>query len=116
MSAFDAKLSVMAASLGSTTEEAVNRGEEPSVEMAITAGIVTPFGNPATGEPVVLPLGVYRFSFPKANAIELFEAALEAAKKLPDPMPDATGKILTASNMAQVEEAARRIEQAKRGV
>jgi hypothetical protein len=49
-------------------------------------GLGTPFGGP-NGQPVILPLDIYRVPVTKGALKDLIESAQEAYDKLPDPRP-----------------------------
>lgn len=109
MSSFNAEITVLSASIGAPTEEALEAGIPPHIELAISPGLTLPFANPQTGEPVAIPLGKLRFNFPRDTAIETFEAALKAAQELPEKFTP-SGKVMVAQNMSAVAAAAEEIK------
>lgn len=102
---FDAEISVHDVSLGTPSPEALEAGVPPHVELGIIAGMALPFAHPETGQPVVVGGGKYKFVFSRAQAIDLFTAALKAAEALPEEFAP-SGKVMVASNMSDVERAA----------
>jgi hypothetical protein len=63
----------------------VEDGQEHAVLAALT-GLGTPFGGP-DGQPVTLPLDIYRLPIGKQALKELIESAQAAHDALPDPKP-----------------------------
>lgn len=112
MSMFDAEVSVMSATIGTPSPEAMETGATvPHIELGIDTGISLPIANPQTGQPLVIKVGKLRFLIGREQAIEIFEAALLAAQGLPETV-QSSGKIMLASNMNEVEQAAQNIRRA----
>src|SRR5688572_2527210 len=63
----------------------VEDGAEHAV-VAVMTGLGTPFGGP-NGQPVILPLDIYRIPVTKGAVKELIDSLQEAYEKLPDPKP-----------------------------
>lgn len=105
MSAFDAEIAVLSATVSTPTDEAIEDGASAQLELGIFAGLALPVPNPQTGQPLVIPIGKFRFGFDRETAIALFEAALAAAKTLPEAYQP-SGKVMVAQNMSEVARAA----------
>jgi hypothetical protein len=61
----------------------VNEGDE-HVTLAMLTAVQTPFAGP-DGQPVVLPVKVYKVPLNKTSAQELIESLRDESDKLPDP-------------------------------
>lgn len=109
MSVIDAEVSVQDVSLATPSAEAMEGGVPPHVELGIIPGLTLPFANPATGDPLIVPVGKLKFTFSRQQAIDIFTAGLKAAESLPEGTPS-SGKVLIASNMSDVEQAAENIK------
>lgn len=105
---FDSEISVQDVSLGTPSPEALEAGVPPHVELGIVAGLALPFTNPETGQPLVVPAGKYKFTLTRAQAIDVFTAALKAAEALPEQFAP-SGKLLVANDLSAVEQAAQKM-------
>lgn len=103
MSAFDIDYNVIDVNAASPTAEEVDQGHPAAVQVALTVGMLLPFRGP-DGQPVIAPLGIVRCYLDKDSVKKI----TEAAELLPDPKP--TSGLITASNLNEVEQAAKRME------
>lgn len=111
----DTEVAVLTPTIGVPSPEALEAGAPPVLELGIIAGLTLPVPNPQDpSQPLVIPAGKYKFNFTRQQAIELFTAALEAAETLPEQFTP-SGKVMIASNMADVQQAADRINKVTGG-
>lgn len=104
MSAFDIDLNVIHVEAATPSDDEVSLGAPQAVHVAMTIGQLLPFRGP-DGQPVIAPLGTVRCYMDKESANKIATAANE----LPDPKPESG--LITASNLSEVEQAAKRMEE-----
>jgi hypothetical protein len=105
VSAFSAELNVIGTSLGVPTEEQLEAGAEPNLEVNLIIGQTLPF-SPGPGQPpVVAPLGQLTYRLAKDMAVEFFKKGIEAAEDLPEP-----SKLAVATDLASAEQAAQQLD------
>jgi hypothetical protein len=104
MSAFDAQINVV-------DQTILVAEDQKSFQVALTLGLVVPVATPNGLQPAMTSLGVLRFAIDdRAKGEALADAIRTASENLPK-----ASDLLVASNLGQVEEAARRMEAAKSG-
>lgn len=107
MSAFDAQINVI-----DHTVLVPDEAGQDAFQVVLTLGLVVPLATPQGVQPALTSFGVLRFSLNDRKAAELLADDIRAAaEKLP-----VRTTIETASNLGEVEEAARRIDAAVKGL
>lgn len=111
MSAFDAQVNVVNQEVLFDDTE----GQAAGFQVALTLGIVVPMATPQGVQAAMTSFGTLRYTVTDREAAEkLGNEILEAAGRL--PRASALGDLTIASNMSQVEDAARRMQSAQSGV
>lgn len=109
MTAFDATLNVAGLTVSAPNEEALRDDSQPAQLMVgLTLGNVMP----TQKGPAVVPFGRLQFPLDREDALKVADSIREEAEKLPERKHS---DIMVASNLNEVEEAAKRMKQVTDG-
>lgn len=104
MSAFDVTLNAGAPALGVPSQEQLDGGVPPAIEVIVPIALPLPI-SPGPGQPpLMMQAGVVRFELNKKAALDFFKKGLEETEKLPEEKP--TSKLVTAQSLDGVDQAA----------
>lgn len=85
MSSFDTTIHALGLSLGVPAPGEAD-AENPMLQVVIPTGMIIPI-EVAPGQPLVVPVGTYRFPITRKMALEFGPKLVEEAEKLPEPKP-----------------------------
>lgn len=110
MSAFETSLNVVATDVATPTEEALEEGAPPILEVNLVVGLAIPV--PQGGQMGLAQIGIgkYTYALPKEAAVEFFKKGLEAAEALPD---EQRSKIEIATSLDGVDKVQEQIDHLK---
>lgn len=106
----DVKLDVIGVSLGSPSDEDLENGVDPRLEVNLSVGLPLPLADPRTQQPIIAPVMNVTYSLTPKAAKEFGEGLLQEAERMPQT---SSGAIQVASSLNGIEDAVKELERFK---
>lgn len=101
---FEINVNTLAVDAEAPTQEALDQGAAPVVAAQVVGGSALPLADPQNPRrPLQFPSVAVNFALTKESALRFAELLKEKAEQLPDAP---SGKIITASSLAEAEQVA----------
>lgn len=108
MNGFDVTLTVGRVEIGIPTEEALDHGATPAVQIEVGVAVALPFAAGPGQPPIAMEMGTVRFSLDYEKAKGFFTEGVKAVEQLPKP-----SSLLHASDLKDAERAAQALDRLK---